>query len=251
MKQVESIELRKFDNDIFAHPEPTFVVPHDFDFNQERFDITPYNNGTSNEFIDELPHFKFKFDDNLLFDSSEKFETIGNGTREFCFQSLKLEGFCMAEIKKESKMKPQKIFEVTKTKLSKSTTQGELTNNLINIKTECSSKSYYSKEFSLTTKSSCNRFGLEIKNLTVSILKVMISLGRPVSQVELKQDILPFFGTLRKSNGSTYNSNIDKSISSTLLSTKIFFKDGLRWWYKEDALNEYFSNLISSDGGPS
>lgn len=86
------------------------------------------------------------------------------------------------------------------------------------------------------------------KYLNGCIISIMHSYGQPISISEIKEKILPKYGELRKINGSKYNSNIDKVLSSTLLSSKQFIRfDSDKWYFKEKETIDYIIQITEKE----
>jgi hypothetical protein len=199
--------------------------------------------------------------------SLDKYFVFKNSSfrRDACLQYLNLDGMCSVEITKpiyEERKPKQRVFEITKvgqtTKCSSS--KADYGNNLNRSSESIICKLDGIEQSVLSNVSGDSRISFEKikqnlgtflslanKCITGAILQIMYRAGRPLPIDEIKQDIAPIFSTLRKSNGGTYNCNLEKSISSTLIVGKMFLKQDGNWWYKENEVVDFIMSLFEKE----
>ena len=85
------------------------------------------------------------------------------------------------------------------------------------------------------------------KYLIGSIISVMHLKKEGVDIEELKKSIEPNFKNMRKSNGTKYNSNLDKVLISTLTSSKIFKHENNIWNFKQKEAIEYILEIAEKE----
>ena len=219
------------------------VIPSNFNFNED-------------EYLEVLPN-NFKFHDEDLFEDMtlgrsclfkpEKTEIMRN-TFPFIDRFFNIEGTNLYSESKERKKSdiseycPPKQNEETLSENDKLVTRlNYIENDLLekSIMPENSS-SHLKSNFSVNLK-------LAEKYLTGSIVSLMNAIGKPLSFDEIKESILPKFDSLRKSNGSKYNTNFDKALNSTLISGKIFFKPNNEWFYREKEALDYILQITEKE----
>lgn len=246
-------------NNIFIETNPydyaNVMQPSKIDFKDEVFyNVIPSNfNFNEDEYLEVLPN-NFKFYDEDFFEDMtlgrsclfkpEKTEIMRN-TLPFIDRFFSIEGANLYSERKKSDVSeycPPKQTEETLSENEKLVTRlNYIENDLLekSIMPENSS-SHLKSNFSVNLK-------LAEKYLTGSIISLMNSIGKPLSFDEIKENILPKFDTLRKSNGSKYNTNFEKALNSTLISGKIFFKANNEWFFREKEALDYILQITEKE----